>query len=543
MPAARRILRRPPLDMFFLVLVLVLAGLAHPGPAGAENRALIVGVGKYTVPGADLPGIPKDVRMMRDVATWLGYAPEQIMVLQDEKATLAGLEHAIRTWLVDGVRPEDQVLFYFSGHGSQIRDDGKDEPDGVDEVLVPHDVRFGPGTLLNAYRDDDFGALLTAIPARRIYVFLDACHSGTATRGLSPGIVPKFLRYPGMPMARPGMATRGMGPMEDMSKDAMAVSNYVALSAAQDNQEAQASDMGSFFTLGLHGAVRRAATKGEPLDMRGLLAATTRFIDENLDNPSIKFRPVLSGAGKLMAANVFVNGSAPEARPAEPQAPAAPPAPAATAQAEPPASPPVPEPPAASAPAPAAPVASAPAEPAPAPAPALEQGWIDRLKELARAADYRVRLAPNKHRFRLGDELGITCRIERDGYLNVVSIGPGESAPTVLYPNAFHTDNRVRAGETVTIPASGDGFVLAASPPTGQTMVMAFHTSAPANFHADGYGGDLFRVLSVTSTRGFQVQARPPAPAATPSASPPPAPPAPARPAYGAGWFSTNIVP
>ncbi|KAJ6748276.1 METACASPASE-4 [Salix purpurea] len=43
------------------------------------------------------------------------------------------------SWLVQGCRPGDSLVFHFSGHGSQQKDYNGDELDGYDETLCPTD--------------------------------------------------------------------------------------------------------------------------------------------------------------------------------------------------------------------------------------------------------------------------------------------------------------------------------------------------------------------------------------------------------------------
>lgn len=90
-------------------------------------------------------------------------------------------------------RAGDQVLIYFSGHGSQQPDTatsaaGLDEADGLDEIILPSDI--GPwedsvGAVRNAISDDEIGRAVDAIRRKGAFVWLviDACHSGTALRG------------------------------------------------------------------------------------------------------------------------------------------------------------------------------------------------------------------------------------------------------------------------------------------------------------------------------------------------------------------------
>ncbi len=104
-----------------------------------------------------------------------------------EKIRLAFTDLAKRT------RPEDQFVFHYSGHGTQIADVRPfDEPDGRDEALCPWDANADGENLI---RDDELGVWLDDLPARRIMVILDCCHAGTGTKdaGDDPETVSRFL--------------------------------------------------------------------------------------------------------------------------------------------------------------------------------------------------------------------------------------------------------------------------------------------------------------------------------------------------------------
>lgn len=236
--------------------VVALMALCATQTLQAEGRALLIGVGRYQAPGADLPGVGKDLAMMRRAAGWLGFAPRRIRIVEDEAATLSAVEDALGNWLREGVEPNDPVLIYFSGHGSRIWDeDGDESRDGADEVLMLHDarpiLRDGRRTLDGVLVDDRFAELLRAIPSRRVLVLVDACHSGTVVKGLPfPALadrpLAKFYRYPGMPA--------GGGGLELRDPEA----NFLALSAAGDDEEALPSENGSYFTRGLYRALQTA---------------------------------------------------------------------------------------------------------------------------------------------------------------------------------------------------------------------------------------------------------------------------------------------
>ncbi|EGB16116.1 peptidase C14 caspase catalytic subunit p20 [Pseudodesulfovibrio mercurii] len=459
-----------------LLLFIVLCLLILPAtPANAADKALLIGIGKYRMKGIDLPGIDKDVETMRKVALTLGYKPENIRVLTDDQATLKNIQAAVDEWLIAGVGPDERALFYFSGHGSQIYDKDKDETDNADEVLVCNDVALGVNTLKNVLVDDMFRDMLKRMRSANVFILIDACHSGTATRSLTArhaGIVPKFLEYPGMPRASRSL------PLFNKSMDTAEPLNYSALSAAQDNQRAQASTKGSFFTLGIERAVEQAA-KDRRLDMSKLYAETTRYIADVVPEPAMVYSPALVGDAAHNEKNLFV-----------------------------------------------------PKEAAP-------EDWITQIRKIAGHAAYDVKVGTNGTVFKVGDPLRITCTPRTDGYLNVVTIQPGDKAPTILFPNKFHPENLVKAGLTVAIPAQGDAFELAAAPPAGKALIAVFHSPFPVNFYRQGYGDGAFRTMDQASTRGFVVidaQEKPEAETAQPAQ--------PARPEskpYGAGIVLLKI--
>ena len=159
--------------------------LTFASTASGEQRALLVGVGKYSAPNNDLPGIELDIERMQDTLNLMGFDDSQIRSLVDEQATAANVKSAIGEWLTKGVQPADRVVFYFSGHGSYVPDLDGDEPDGVDEVLVTHDVRRvrkqGRSTLSGVVRDDELFDLISAIPSQSILTIVDACQELSST--------------------------------------------------------------------------------------------------------------------------------------------------------------------------------------------------------------------------------------------------------------------------------------------------------------------------------------------------------------------------
>lgn len=76
--------------------------------------------------------------------------------------------------------PDDTFVFYYSGHGTNMRDQSGDEEDGQDEAFCFVD-EAGQINYESCMNDDDFAKMITeAIPAgTRMLVLTDCCHSGT----------------------------------------------------------------------------------------------------------------------------------------------------------------------------------------------------------------------------------------------------------------------------------------------------------------------------------------------------------------------------
>ena len=166
-----------------------------------HRHALLVGINDYTAshlntapqwkaaPGRDWPdlgGAANDATGLRDMLTArCGFSPNEITTLTDQAATRDAILQSIRSRLIEGVQKGDIVFFYFAGHGSQVLNSKSDEPDKLDESIVPADSRRGAPDI----HDKELRRLFNAILDRgaRLTVMIDACHSGSGARGLPTG--------------------------------------------------------------------------------------------------------------------------------------------------------------------------------------------------------------------------------------------------------------------------------------------------------------------------------------------------------------------
>lgn len=174
-----------------IVLFIALMGACCACAQG--KRALVVGISSYPALSADHQGWPA-IHGTNDAALLQGALRRQgfdITMLLDEEATAANIRAALQK-LAAATQPGDLVFIHFSGHGQPYEDLSGDEDDGWDEAFVAYDAlpRYEKGAYegLCHILDDELKRHLTAIRRKagsRGYVFvtLDACHMGGASRG------------------------------------------------------------------------------------------------------------------------------------------------------------------------------------------------------------------------------------------------------------------------------------------------------------------------------------------------------------------------
>ena len=159
------------------------------------RQALLIGINRYKIPGADLRGCVNDVRNMEAVLTrHCGFKPGDITKLTDLAATKKAMQAAIRD-LVRNARKGDVLLLHYSGHGSNVPDANGDEADHRDEILCPADLDW-KDPLTDDWLRTTFDKLRKGVS---LTVVMDCCHSGTNTRALLPldaPIVPRYLPNP-----------------------------------------------------------------------------------------------------------------------------------------------------------------------------------------------------------------------------------------------------------------------------------------------------------------------------------------------------------
>ena len=186
-----------------LIAVLLCLAAALPGGAAAADHALLIGVSDY-------PALPKrlwlrgpnnDVALMRSMLLARGFEAAAVRTLVSRagpatEPTRANIVSAMYQ-LTQQVKPGDRVVLYLSGHGSQqpqpaTRGKRPAEPDGLDEVFLPADVRMWDGlgaqtAIPNALLDDEIGEWIDTLVDRgaAVWAIFDTCHAAGMARGAS----------------------------------------------------------------------------------------------------------------------------------------------------------------------------------------------------------------------------------------------------------------------------------------------------------------------------------------------------------------------
>lgn len=147
-----------------------------------KRKALLIGI-NYIGSSNALRGCINDVKNMSQFLNQrFGYQYEDMVILTDDQREMARVptkDNIIRAmqWLVKDARPNDSLVFHYSGHGGVTEDLDGDEESGYDDVIYPVDFQQN-GHIVDDLMHDIMVRLLP--PGCRLTALYDSCHSGTA---------------------------------------------------------------------------------------------------------------------------------------------------------------------------------------------------------------------------------------------------------------------------------------------------------------------------------------------------------------------------
>jgi uncharacterized caspase-like protein len=147
-----------------------------------HGHALLIGVGSHTyAPQLDVPISVKDAEELAAILSdeaYCGYPSDQVSILHDSSANREGILDGLAE-LAGKVKPEDTVTIFYCGHGD-YGTDGEYYLVSYDARISKNKVQAGTGVSQAALVDS-----LRKIPAERVLVIFNACHSGEVSPTLS----------------------------------------------------------------------------------------------------------------------------------------------------------------------------------------------------------------------------------------------------------------------------------------------------------------------------------------------------------------------
>ena len=80
--------------------------------------------------------------------------------------------------------------------------------------------------------------------------------------------------------------------------------------------------------------------------------------------------------------------------------------------------------------------------------------------------------------YAVGERVQLFVQTNKDAYVTVLNVDP-TGATTVLFPNQFQTDNRVRANTVTRVPDSASGTAITVSGPVGAELIKVIASTRP----------------------------------------------------------------
>ena len=119
-----------------------------------RTYALLTGVSNYGDEQLNLPNTTKDVKQLKTVMDKLGVV---CGVSTSKNVTQANITKRLNT-IIEAAKPEDRIIFYFSGHGT------------TGGFLMSDQQLFNYSDLIK---------ILSKAKTKNIFCFIDACRSGS----------------------------------------------------------------------------------------------------------------------------------------------------------------------------------------------------------------------------------------------------------------------------------------------------------------------------------------------------------------------------
>ncbi len=193
--------------------------------------ALIIGIDKYSGSWRALNNAVNDAKAV-EMLLKSKYKFNHFKTLYNEKANRGSIISSLE-WLVENVKPADNVFIYYSGHGEFKK-----------ALNKGYWVPFGANTLStsNYISNSDIQTFIKGIQSNHTLLVADACFSGDIFRGNTMSVPfensPKYYKKVHSLKSRQAMTSGGLEPVMDGGQDGHSVFAYYLLKALKENKSA-----------------------------------------------------------------------------------------------------------------------------------------------------------------------------------------------------------------------------------------------------------------------------------------------------------------
>ncbi len=193
-----------------------------------DYYALIIGIDDYRGEWPSLKNAVNDAKTIEKILR-TNYKFEHFITLYNESATRDNIIQKFE-WLVENVKPNDNLLIYYSGHGDYKESLNKG-------YWVPFDATTTSTSKFVS--NSDIQIFLGGINSKHTLLISDACFSGDIFRGKTVTIPfensEKYFTRVHNSMSRKALTSGGIEPVMDGGKDGHSVFNYYLLKALMNN--------------------------------------------------------------------------------------------------------------------------------------------------------------------------------------------------------------------------------------------------------------------------------------------------------------------
>jgi len=392
----------------------------YQAPLSAANHALIITVSGYRK--SPLPGVALDRETALELARRLGVPHENVVELAEQQVTREGLKQAIAD-MNEAILPGDKLFVYFSGHGARFL---SKETNECTESIVMQDM--------HVVTNREFARLLRPLSARadKTIVMLDSCHSGgvaraAASRGVSAQR-PKYSPEASSPECSQATNARAFQPRgADLGTTD---NNLVVLAAARQDEVAWDTLDGGALTYNVQRCLAGSAEdrdRSGALSMQELTACVQGHLDKTQKDAD-RQHATLAGNGELIA------GFAPT------QAPHTSAVAAVSADAT-----------------------------------AMLHGIFQQRDDR-----WQVDASVEQPRLKIGTNLTMTIRSQREGFVYVFYQGSRPESFYLLFPNQLDAANSIGANDTLHLPRAD--WSVTALGPRGTDHLLVMVSATPRDF-------------------------------------------------------------